>query len=158
MTMAIELSELFRRDLIRLGQEIEGFGDEALLWKTMPGVSNSAGNLALHLEGNLREYVGRQMGGIAYERKRDLEFSGTGVPAADLVSRFRDLGEMVPGVIAGLSAEQLDGVFPENVLGIPLTTSKFLLHLYSHFNYHLGQIDNLRRVLTGEGAIAFARL
>ena len=43
--------------------------------------------------------------------------------------------------------------FPENVLGEPLTNRQFVIHLYGHLNYHLGQIDYLRRVLTGEWPI-----
>jgi uncharacterized damage-inducible protein DinB len=39
------------------------------------------------------------------------------------------------------------------VLGEPLTNRQFVTHLYGHLNYHLGQIDYLRRVLTGEGAL-----
>lgn len=43
---------------------------------------------------------------------------------------------------------------PENVLGEPLTNRQFVIHLYGHLNYHLGQIDYLRRTLTGDGALA----
>jgi hypothetical protein len=59
MGLQQDLAELFRRDLTRLAQEIETFPDEELLWQTVPGVTNCAGNLALHLEGNLREYVAK---------------------------------------------------------------------------------------------------
>ena len=44
-------------------------------------------------------------------------------------------------------------MFPEHVLGTPLTNRQFVVHLYAHFNYHLGQIDYLRRTLTGQGAL-----
>ena len=68
------MAGLYRRDLSRLLQEIERFPDDGALWRTLPGVTNSAGNLILHLEGNLREFIGRQLGNVAFERKRDLEF------------------------------------------------------------------------------------
>ena len=62
----------------------------------------------------------------------------------------------IPPVIAGLSAAQLEAPFPENVLGKPLTSRQFLVHLEGHLNYHLGQVDYLRRVTTGRGAIELA--
>ncbi len=67
--LATELSALFVRDLERLIQELQAFPDTASVWKTAPGVTNAAGTLALHLEGNLREYIGRQLGQIAYHAR-----------------------------------------------------------------------------------------
>lgn len=74
MSVASELAKLFGRDLARLRKEIAEFPSDEMLWQTLPGVTNSAGNLALHLEGNLREFIGRQLGGIGYQRDRPLEF------------------------------------------------------------------------------------
>ena len=75
MSITSELAALFSRDLAKLSQQIEAFPTDEALWQTLPGVKNAAGNLALHIEGNLREFVGRQLGDLAYQRKRDLEFS-----------------------------------------------------------------------------------
>lgn len=155
---AAELAELYRRDLTRLGQQLRAFGDETLLWQTLQGVENSAGNLMLHLEGNLREYVGRQLGGIPYTRIRPREFSDRDVRREELIHRLDDIALRIPAVIEGLTADALDSTFPENVLGVPLTVRQFLIHLYGHLNYHLGQIDYLRRILSGAGAIEYARL
>ena len=77
MSLSIELTALFSRDLERVAQEVTAFPSDEALWQTMSGVTNSAGNLALHLEGNIREYIGRQIGGIAYQRERPFEFSAT---------------------------------------------------------------------------------
>src|SRR5512139_1159238 len=93
---ARELAALFARDLRRLQQELEAFPDDASLWVTAPGVTNSAGTLALHLEGNLREYIGRQLGGGSYRRDRPAEFSTRGVPQADLVARTDRLRADIP--------------------------------------------------------------
>ena len=60
--LATELAALFARDLRRLQQQLDAFPDDATVWATAPGVTNSAATLALHLEGNLREYIGRQLG------------------------------------------------------------------------------------------------
>lgn len=150
------LSELFNRDLTRLLQEVEGFPDDDALWRVAAGMNNSPGNLVLHLEGNLREYIGRQLGGMAYQRQRDLEFSNKGLTRAELAARVRQLAADIPPVIAAVS--DLDGEYPQNVLGTPISTGKFLLHLLGHFNYHMGQIDSARRAATPSGALKFSPL
>jgi hypothetical protein len=158
MSVANELAELFRRDLTRLVQELEALPDQRDLWRCLPGISNSAGNLALHLEGNLREYVGRQLGGVAYVRERSLEFSTKELPSADLIRRIKEVAVLVPAIVSGLSRADLESIYPEEVLNAPLTTQQFLIHLHGHLNYHLGQIDYLRRMLTQGAAIAFVGL
>jgi uncharacterized damage-inducible protein DinB len=141
------LVPLFQRDLNRLCKEINAFPNDEQLWQTAPGVTNSAGNLALHLEGNLREFIGRQVGGVAYTRQRTAEFATKGLTRQDLIARIEATRDLV---LVSLPAAKLDEIFPENVLGEPLTTRHFLLHLYGHLNYHLGQINYLRRLLAGE--------
>ena len=156
--LASELAALFRRDITRLVQELRAFPGTDALWVTAPGITNAAGTLALHLEGNLREYIGRQIGGIAYVRDRPLEFSARGVAQAELVERLERVQELVPGVIAELDAARLDAAYPELHNGVAMSTRQFLLHLFGHLSYHLGQIDYLRRFTTGDGAIALAQL
>ncbi len=158
MTMANELAALFRRDLTRLVQELQAFPDQETLWEKAPGISNSAGNLTLHLEGNLRDFVGRQLGDIAYQRKRDDEFGLTGFSAEELVARIEEVKELVPRILSRLSAVELEAEYPQKVLGAPISTQQFLIHIYGHFNYHLGQIDYLRRLSTKGTAVAFAGL
>ncbi len=154
MTTAQEIAALFRRDLLRLREEVEAFGDEsACLWTVLPGVANSAGNLALHLEGNLREFIGRQLGGIAYVRERPLEFATKDLELSDIAARISSLETSIPGVISNLTDEALAATYPENVLREPLSTRHFLIHLYGHLNYHLGQIDYLRRIILGINAL-----
>ena len=153
MSFSDELARQFRTDISRLQQQIAAFPDEASLWRRLPGILNPAGNLALHLEGNLREYIGRQLGGIAYTRNRPLEFSAGGISRSELGSRILDLSERIPAVIEGLSLEQMEHEYPEVVLAGPLSTSEFLIHLYGHLNWHLGQVDYLRRILCKQDAL-----
>jgi hypothetical protein len=119
------------------------FPSDEDLWRTASGVTNSAGNLALHLEGNLREFVGRQIGGIPYTRERPLEFSTTGLSRAEVASHIDAVRELIG---PSLEKASMDEIFPENVLGMPLTTRHFLMHLLGHLTYHLGQINYLRRI------------
>jgi hypothetical protein len=158
MALQHELAELFRRDLARLVEELQAFPGDTYLWKTVPGVKNAAGNLTLHLEGNLREYVGRCLGGIPYQRDRDYEFSARAMPASGLIARVEALRPMVPTIVEALTESELEETFPEPHWGATRKTGLFLLHLYGHFNYHLGQIDYLRRVLTEGSAVKFTQL
>ncbi len=153
--LSTELSDLITRDLTRLRQEIEAFPDDETLWRTAPGVSNSAGNLALHLEGNLREFIGRQLGGVEFQRQRDLEFSSKGLSREDLVSRIDSVIDLLTRVIPAITEEQWATASADQR---GMSGRQFMVHLYGHLSYHLGQIDYARRFLTGQGAMNFARI
>jgi hypothetical protein len=152
------LADLYRRDLSRLKQQIEAFRSDEMLSRTLPGIANSAGTLVLHLEGNLREYIGRQLGQVSYVRNRPLEFTANDTARNELLRRVTELSILIPTIIESLSQEAMESEYPEAVLGRALTTGAFLIHLYGHLNWHLGQLDYLRRILSGEGAIARAEL
>ena len=158
MALAQELAALFERDLTRLLQQFRAFTDEDPIWQCPNGMTNSPGNLALHLEGNLREYIGRLLGRIPYVRMRDQEFGTKGIHRTEIVRRLEEVRLLVPEIVAGLSDEHLDARFPEDVLGVPLPIRQFLIHLNGHLNYHLGQIDSMRRILTSGTAVEYARL
>ena len=156
--LATELAALYTRDLNRLVQELSAFPDTATLWQTRAGITNAAGTLALHLEGNLREFIGRLLGKIDYKRDRPREFSDSGIEKADLVARLTAVRDEIPPVIAVLTTEELDADYPQIYGGMTLPTRQMLIHLEGHLSYHLGQIDYLRRLLTGDGAISLAEL
>lgn len=156
--LATELAALYSRDLSRLIQELSAFPDTATLWQTRAGITNAAGNLALHLEGNLREFIGRLMGKIEFARDRPREFSDSGIEQAELIRRLTAVRDEIPPLIARMTAEELDADFPQVYIGRTLPNRQMLIHLAGHLNYHLGQIDYLRRVLTGDSAISLAEL
>jgi hypothetical protein len=153
-----DFAALYFRDLTRVVQELQAFPDTAACWVTAPGVTNAAGTLALHLEGNLREYIGRRLGRIPFTRDRPREFSERGTAQTELISRIEGVRGMTDSVLRGLPHEALDAAFPEPLFDTLLSTSATLIHLNGHLNYHLGQMDYLRRVSTGNGAIALASL
>ena len=146
-----EFAALFRRDLARLLQQINAFPDDASLWKVVPGVTNCAGNLVLHLEGNLREYVGRRFGGVAYQRDRPSEFSRKELSRADLAGRVESLTG-IPEVVGRISEKQWFSDCGEDPMPGGRSMGQFLLSIYGHFHYHLGQIDYHRRLVTRSGA------
>ena len=142
------LKELYTRDLNKLREEIEQFSDEADLWKTAEGVTNSAGNLCQHLTGNLQHFFGAVLGNSGYVRDRDAEFAAKGTTKADLLAGIDAAERSVEETLAGLSDEDFAKAYPIEVFGHPMTIGYFLVHLATHFNYHLGQINYHRRLLT----------
>ena len=128
------------------------------LWAVLPGVTNSAGNLMLHLNGNLREFIGRQIGGVAYTRDRPREFAARDVPRAELAANLAALPAVIAQVLESMTDSRWDEMFPEQVLGAPVTNRQFVVHLYGHLNYHLGQIDYLRRDPDRPGCAAAPRV
>lgn len=147
---ATDLLLLFRRDLRCFIREVEAFPDDASLWRTLPGISNSAGNLALHVAGNLRHFVGAVLGGTGYVRNRDQEFAQRAGSRAEVVAILEaTLTELERGLEA-LNNETLAQPYPLAVLGHQPPTGRFLMHVATHLAFHLGQAGYLRRALTGQ--------
>jgi hypothetical protein len=143
------LAAILDRDLSTLRREVEAYPDERELWREVPGVSNVAGTLVLHLAGNLQHYFGTRLGGTGYVRDRPAEFSRRGVPRSELLREIEAARDAVRAGLARLSESQLGAEFPEAVAGARLATGEYLVHLSVHFAYHLGQVDYHRRVVTG---------
>ncbi|SHO60164.1 DinB family protein [Algoriphagus zhangzhouensis] len=145
--MLKSLTELFERDLKRLQNELKAFQSEEKLWETTGVITNSSGNLALHLIGNLRTFICHDMGGFDYVRDREFEFNGKGVYRDEMLEEINLVIKQVTSSLEGLSDQKLDELYPDEKFGRPMTYAFFLNHLYGHFNYHLGQINYLRRAL-----------
>lgn len=141
------LKSLFKRDLTKLKEEIQSYRKESNIWIIGDGIANSAGNLCLHLVGNLNHFVGTVLGKTGYVRQRDLEFSLKDVPKAELVKKIEDTVLMVDSVLDSITAEQFEALYPIEVFGHPMTTEYFLVHLATHLTYHLGQVNYHRRLL-----------
>ena len=142
------LAELYERDLDKLRTEVTSYENEEDLWKASDGISNSAGNLCLHLTGNLKHFFGAVLGETGYVRDRDAEFADKDVSRTEMIADIDATKNVVLSTIAGLTEEDLDKPYPIEVFGHPMTTGYFLTHLATHFNYHLGQINYHRRLLS----------
>jgi hypothetical protein len=145
--MIQELINLYTRDLKKLEEEIIAFKHESNLWKTTGQVKNSAGNLCLHLVGNLNTFIGKNLGNTGYVRNRDAEFSLKDIPKAELIIKVQHTRSMVQDVLSKQKPNDLYQNYAEQVFGYEMTTGYFLIHLYGHLSYHLGQINYLRRIL-----------
>jgi uncharacterized damage-inducible protein DinB len=144
------LAELYERDLAKLKDEIGLYRDEADLWKKPGDIPNSAGNLALHINGNLQHFFGTVLGGTNYVRDRDAEFAKTGVSRESLLIDIDKTRSVVASALERLSDEDLAANYPIEVFGKPMTTAFFLTHLAVHLNWHLGQINYHRRLVSSD--------
>jgi hypothetical protein len=143
------IAAIFERDLRSLRREVEAYPDERDLWRSVPGISNVAGTLALHLAGNLQHYFGALWAGTGYRRDRPAEFSRRDVSRVELLREIEAARVAVKSAQARLARTELGADFPEVVGGARVATLDYLIHLATHFAYHLGQIDYHRRVVTG---------
>ncbi|WP_185144679.1 DinB family protein [Chryseobacterium phosphatilyticum] len=141
------LRSLFNRDLNKLKTEIEAYQKEENLWKIDKSIANSAGNLSLHLVGNINHFIGAQLGNTGYVRNRDLEFSLKDIPRTELIEKIEATVAMIDSVLPQLSEENLKKEYPLVVFENKMTTDYFLIHLVAHLDYHLGQINYHRRLL-----------
>lgn len=142
------LIKLFDRDLEKLKQEIEAYKAEEDLWIVTNEISNSAGNLCLHLIGNLNHFIGAVLGNTGYIRQRDLEFSQTNISKTKMIEDIDNTLVMVKDVLGKLTVHNLQEQYELKVFGEAMSTEFFLTHLSTHLAYHLGQINYHRRLLS----------
>jgi uncharacterized damage-inducible protein DinB len=143
------LKLLFERDLKKLKYEIESYKNEKNLWRTEMDIANSAGNLCLHLIGNLNMFIGAQLGKTNYIRYRELEFSSKDIPITELVKKINETISVVDKTLDKLTYDQMINEYPILVFEQKTSTEYFLVHLTTHLAYHLGQINYHRRLLDG---------
>lgn len=146
--MLIEtLKSLFNRDLNKLKTEIDSYQNESQIWQIDKNISNSAGNLCLHLIGNINTYIGAELGKTGYIRDRPLEFSLKDIPRSELISKIEQTIVMVNITLDSLTEADLEAIYPQIVFEKEMTTGFFLVHLATHLGYHLGQINYHRRLI-----------
>jgi uncharacterized damage-inducible protein DinB len=117
---------------------VEALPADALWWRANEK-SNSVANLLLHLNGNIRQWIVRGVGGAAGARDRAAEFSATdgpdaGVLLADLESTLAE----VDRILGALTPADL--VERRSIQGRDLTVLEAVYHVVEHFSLHLGQI------------------
>jgi len=142
------LLEFFERELLKLKEEIGQYPQASELWEIRPGIANSAGNLCLHLLGNLQHFIGAVLCDTGNIRQRDLEFTQKNVPLASLNLSIEETILILKSTFESLSEADLDKIYPLEKHGQWVTTRYMLLHLLTHLNYHLGQINYHRRLLS----------
>ncbi|HYH13875.1 MAG TPA: DUF1572 family protein, partial [Flavisolibacter sp.] len=141
------LQSLFQRDLNRLKQEIALYTNEQHIWRIDKDIKNSAGNLTLHLIGNLNTYIGAVLGKTGYVRHRELEFSLKDIPSSELLAKIDATILMIQNVLDAIPEDSLQVEYPVLVFEQKTSTQYLLVHLATHLTYHLGQVNYHRRLL-----------
>jgi uncharacterized damage-inducible protein DinB len=138
--------KLFARDLDKLIAEVNMCKRDGNLWRIAGDVKNSAGNLCLHIIGNLQHFIGAVIGETGYIRDREAEFSTTAVSRDILLSALLETKEIVIDSLQKLDRNKLQEIYPIDVFGEKMSYEYFMIHLIGHLNYHLGQINYIRRL------------
>ena len=146
--MKDSLIQLLTRDIAKLQKELQLYTKEESLWITNKEIKNSAGNLAIHLIGNLNHFIGAILGNSGYIRQRDKEFNDKNIPLKLILDELDNVKETIEKAILALTENDLKNEYSLNVFKKEhMSTEYFLIHLYGHLNYHLGQINYHRRLL-----------
>src|SRR5262249_48823441 len=108
----------------------------------------SVGNLLLHLQGNIRQWICCGLGGAPDRRDRDAEFAAeSGADAAKLLAALRATVEEACRVIARLDAEALAGRV--SIQGFELTRLAAVVHVTEPMSWHAGQVAWIAKARAG---------
>ena len=126
------------------------------VWWRPNHISNSVGNLVLHLSGNVRQWIISGLGGKPDTRNRDKEFAERGpVPRRQLIVRLSGVVTEAAGVMARLDARQLEA--GRLIQGFRVTGFQAVFHVAEHFAYHSGQIQYITKLKRSRD-LGFTRL
>jgi hypothetical protein len=152
-----ELAELFlkfsRDKLIgqywpRLQAAVGPLTEEQVWWRPN-AASNSIGNLILHLNGNVRQWLVDSFNGKDDGRDRPAEFAAaSGMAAGELLARLGATIEEADKVLGRLTAEEL--LAPYKIQGYHVRGLDAVYQVVEHFGLHYGQISYIAKSLTGE--------
>jgi uncharacterized damage-inducible protein DinB len=147
----LEESAHYLRDvyLPRLEGAVGILGPEELWWRPHERVP-SVGNILLHLEGNVRQWILSGLGGEPDHRQRSAEFRARDGPgAAELLERLRSTVHAAGAFIETLDPAAL--VEERRIQGMPTTVQAALLHVVEHFSWHTGQAVWIAKARAGAG-------
>jgi uncharacterized damage-inducible protein DinB len=121
---------------------------EEQIWARGAENENAIGNLALHLAGNVTQWIVTSLGNNPGVRDRDGEFDARGgTTAAELVATLRSTVDRATGIINGLNTEQLTRTYV--IQNYEVSGLQAVFHVVEHFAQHTGQIIFATKMLTG---------
>lgn len=141
--MKNDFTTFFYQYLDQVAHEISSYENEADIWLAVGETKNSAGNLTLHLLGNLNHFIGAALASNGYVRNRDAEFAETNVPRARLLEEIEHVKVMLVKSLPHIN--NLTDSYPEGYWNDSGTIHFQLLKILSHLAYHTGQINYHRR-------------
>lgn len=150
-----QLSADFLGDFLRrIEAVVDRLSEDQLWWKANPA-TNSVGNLLLHLQGNLSQWVLEGLGGRPCERHRSQEFAASRTATkGELLDGLRRVVGECQAVIRGLSEGELAAA--RRVQGYEEDGVYIVLRVVEHMSYHTGQIVHMAKEQLGpEAGIEF---
>ena len=127
--------------------------EEAVWWRPHDD-ANSAGNLVMHLAGNVRQWIVCGVGGASDVRRRDVEFATRGGIARDaLIDLLERTLSDVDATLARVTPEQL--LEERTIQGRKTTVFAAIYHVVEHFSTHTGQIIWIGKMCGAPGSIRF---
>jgi hypothetical protein len=146
--------------LRRSGSRIEdciGRLNHDQIWTRNADNVNSAGNLVLHLCGNVRQWIGFGIGDLADQRDRDGEFAARGgLDPKELIERSRKTVSEAIDILGNFdTARLMDKVTIQN---LEVTKMEAIYQVVEHFAQHTGQIIFVTKMLTGDDLGYFKHL
>lgn len=139
----------------RIARCLQLLSQEEIWWRPNPA-SNSVGNMVLHLQGNVRQWIIAGLGKQADRRDRDREFAETGpIPRRRLLADMRRTKDDAREVLMNLS--QADLLKSYSIQGYRVTGLQAVCHVAEHFAFHAGQIIYVTKLKRGKD-LKFTRL
>ena len=139
--------ELLDKYWPRLRQCVEFLTDEQIWWRPNEA-SNSVGNLLLHLEGNVRQWLVASFQGLEDARNRPAEFAQREmIPAATLLARLGATMQEASEVLSRLTEANLMARF--EIQGYDVSGLEAVYQVVEHFGTHYGQIVYITKMLRG---------
>ncbi|MGA2570597.1 MAG: DUF1572 family protein [Terracidiphilus sp.] len=139
---------LFGQAWPRIKECVAPLTDEQVWWRPNPA-SNSIGNLLLHLNGNVRQWIVDSFNKAEDKRDRPAEFAAhSGLTAAELVARLGATLDEAAKALDRLTVEEL--LAPYEIQGYHVRGLDAVYQVVAHFGLHFGQIAWITKSLTGE--------
>ncbi|MCA8959999.1 MAG: DUF1572 family protein [Planctomycetes bacterium] len=126
------------------------------LWWRSEEHTNSVGNLLLHLQGNVRQWIVSGLGGATDARDRASEFGRRGGEPFDpgetdrLFATLSDTVHEACSVIESMGEARL--AVPVRIQGFDTTGLEAIYHVVEHFSWHVGQIVAFVKMRSARGA------
>lgn len=141
--MKNDFASYFIQYLNQIQHEINSYQDEEDIWKTVGDSKNSAGNLCLHIVGNLNHFIGKALAGTAYIRNRDAEFEQKHISKNQLTEDIEHVKVLIDKTLPHIN--NLTDLYPDGFGHENGSIHYELLRLLAHLAYHTGQINYHRR-------------
>lgn len=123
-----------------------GYLSDEEIWTKPNKNSNSIGNLIVHLEGNVRQYIVSCVGGERDTRNRTQEFEDLGTrDTRAAIARLTNTVWQSIEIVKDLDPKEY--IREEEVQGFKMTVLSCIIHVIEHFSYHVGQITFYTKLL-----------